>query len=130
MSTVQSLLSRADKAGTFRTILLIRNGISAALVCLIFVFWMHETVIYSWDLDHHRAQQSHCGSSSHCPGSQAAILIPESFSLRISQQLLTGKWKGMKIQNLLRVRRKEHKGHKGREQMPSTCIYWLLLDVL
>lgn len=71
-----------------------------------------------------------CGASSQCPGSRAGILTPESFSPRISQQLPAAKWKGTEIESLPGVTRKEHKGGKGREQMPSMCICWLLSDVL
>lgn len=86
-----------------------RCSISAALDCC---FLCPLDAREHLDLDQHGAQQSLLWSWS-------AILSPESFSLCISQQLPAGKWEGMEIQNLPRVRRKEHKGGKGREQMSS-----------
>lgn len=86
-----------------------RCGINAALDCCFLCLqdaWEHL------DLAQHGAQQCLLWS-------QAAILPPESFSLCISQQLPAGKWEGMEIQSLPKARRKEHKGGKGREQMPS-----------
>lgn len=55
--------------------------------------------------------------------SAVSLVEPGSYpaprELLPSQQLPAGKWKGMEIQSLPRARRKEHKGGKGREQMPS-----------
>lgn len=108
------------------------SGISAALVCFILCLWMHESITNPCNLDQHRAQQLHLWTKvvCHCPGSRAAILTPENSSLQISQQLPAGKWKGTEIQSLPRLRKKQHKGGKRGEQMPCTCICWLLSDVL
>lgn len=70
-----------------------------------------------------------------CPGCMRAFRFRSAWSSAVSlvepgsypapreflpsQQLPAGKWEGMEIQSLPRARRKEHKGGKGREQMPS-----------
>lgn len=106
------------------------SGINAALVCFILCLLMHESITYPCYLDQHRAHQLHLRSNvplSWQPGSypHPRELLPAN-KLTASSRKMEGNWDTKSAQ----TKEEEHKGGKGREQMPCMCICWLLLDVL